>query len=149
MINMTRIGYENIQLQTTQLSELPASIASLESTISAFRAAQEQSSTKPSQSLPLAATRDLLESRKAELEALNNQLAALQQAVPRKMRELERLEHELKPLEVQKAVTISAAKEARRRKEECDNGMGDDLELQGRWYRSAESGLREILKLGG
>lgn len=55
------------------------------------------------------------------------------------------LERELKPLEMQKAGTVAAAKEARRRKEEGERGAGDELELKGRWYRSVETGLRELL----
>lgn len=55
------------------------------------------------------------------------------------------LERELKPLEVQKAGTVAAAKDARRRKEEGERGVRDELELKGRWYRGVETGLRELL----
>ena len=65
--------------------------------------------------------------------------------MPRKARELELLERELKPLEVQKAGAVAAAKDARRRKEEGERGLGDELELKGRWYRGVELGLREML----
>ena len=65
------------------------------------------------------------------------------------MRELERLENELRPLEAQKTVAVNTAKEARRRKEEGERGIGDDLELKGRWYRSVEKGLKDMLDVEG
>lgn len=83
------------------------------------------------------------------MEQLNQQLKTLQQAVPRKTRELERLENELKPLEVQKAGVVAAAKDAMKRKEDGERGVGDDLELKGRWYRSVEAGLNDVLKTEG
>lgn len=55
------------------------------------------------------------------------------------------LERELRPLEMQKAGAVAAAKEARRRKEEGERGVGDELELKGRWYRGVETGLTELL----
>ena len=61
------------------------------------------------------------------------------------MRELERLEGELKPLEVRRAGMVAAAGESRRRKEEGERGGGDDLEVRGRWYRGVETGLRGML----
>lgn len=55
------------------------------------------------------------------------------------------MQSELKPLEVQKVTTVLAAKEVRRRKEEAESGVGDELELKGRWYRGVEVGLKEML----
>ena len=110
-----------------------------------LHAQQNTQANNPSFSQPLPATLDLLDTRQVELDKINQQLKTLQQAVPRKTRELERLENELKPLEAQKMVAISTAKEARRHKEEGERGIGDDLELKGRWYRSVEKGLKDIL----
>ena len=138
-------GYENVSLQTAQLSTLPAQISSLQETLVDLRARQSKPSANPSLSLPLPATLELVVSRQAELDDLNKQLRSLQQSLPRKTRELELLEKELKPLEAQKAATVAAAQEARRRKEEAERGLGDELELKGRWYRSVETGLREML----
>ncbi|MCJ1421231.1 hypothetical protein MMC32_007593 [Xylographa parallela] len=137
--------YENVSLQTAQLSTLPAQISSLQETLVDLRARQSKPSANPSLSLPLPATLELVVSRQAELDDLNKQLRSLQQSLPRKTRELELLEKELKPLEAQKAATVAAAQEARRRKEEAERGLGDELELKGRWYRSVETGLREML----
>ncbi|MCJ1381986.1 hypothetical protein MMC17_005098 [Xylographa soralifera] len=139
--------YETISLQTAQLSALPAQISSLEETLVGLRARQSKASTNPSLSLPLPATLELAASRQAELDEVNKELRSLQQSLPRKTRELELLEKELKPLEAQKASTVAAAQEARRRKEEAERGLGNELELKGRWYRSVETGLREMLSV--
>ncbi|MCJ1285406.1 hypothetical protein MMC26_004746 [Xylographa opegraphella] len=137
--------YENISLQTAQLSALPAQISSLQDILVDLRARQTKPSNNPSLSLPLPATLELVTTRQAELDELNKQLRSLQQFLPRKTRELELLEKELKPLEVQKAATVAAAQEAMRRKDEAERGFGDELELKGRWYRSVETGLTEML----
>ncbi|MCJ1293612.1 hypothetical protein MMC34_005167 [Xylographa carneopallida] len=137
--------YENISLQTAQLSDLPAQISSLQENLVDLDARQTKPSTNPSLSLPLPATLEVITSRQAELDELNKQLRNLQQSLPRKTRELELLEKELKPLEAQKASAVVAAQEARRIKEEVERGFGDELELKGRWYRSVETGLREML----
>ena len=76
---------------------------------------------------------------------MDQQLKSLQNTLPRKTRELERLGNELKPLEAQKTIAVTTAKEARKRREEGERGLGDDLELKGRWYRSVETGLKEML----
>ncbi|MCJ1315954.1 hypothetical protein MMC15_001274 [Xylographa vitiligo] len=137
--------YENISLQTAQLSALPAQISSLQDTLIDLRARQSKPSTNPFLTLPLPATLEIVTSRQAELDELNRQLKSLQQSLPRKTGELELREKELKPLEAQKAATVAAAQEARRRKEEAERGLGDELELKGRWYRSVDTGLREML----
>lgn len=121
----------------------------MEETVATLRDQQASQNSNPSLSLPLPATLDLLASRQAELDQLNHQLKTLQHTVPRKTRELERLENELKPLEVQKLGTVAAAKEAIKRKEDGERGIGDDLELKGRWYKSVETGLKDILSTDG
>ncbi len=140
-------GYETIQLQTSQLESLPTDIANLESTLQLLRETQSPSSTDESLSLPLPATLALLSTREAELAQLNHQLKSLESALPRKTRELERLENELRPLELQKQGSTAAAKEARRRKEEGLKGQGDDLEQRGRWWRGVEAGLKGMLEI--
>ena len=138
-------GYEKVSLQTTQLTTLPAEISSLKDTLVTLRAQQIKPSANADLSLPLPATLNLLSSRQSELNQLNQQLKTLQNALPRKTRELDMLERELKPLEMQKAGTVASAKEARRRKEEGERGVGDELELKGRWYRGVEASLTELL----
>lgn len=133
------VGYETVQLQTRQLSSLPDEIEALETTIARLR--QQQVGGKMdnvSQNLPLPATLTLLDNRHAESEALDAQIRALQTAIPKKTRELERLHSELWPLKMQKQQAIELARNAIRRKEQGEKGNGDDLELKGRWYSGVE-----------
>ena len=139
------LGYETISLQSVQLSELPGQIAALEESIETLQAEQTPASSNPSLSLPLAATMDLVASRQAELDELNRQVKSAQQALPRKVREQEKVENEVHLLEVQKAGVVAAAKEARRRKDDGERGIGDSLELRGRWYCGVETGLKDML----
>lgn len=137
-------GYETIQLQTTHLSVLPAQISSLQATLAQLQKSQQSTSapTNPSLALPLPATLSLLSTRTSELDALNAQLCHLQTAVRPKARELERLENELRPLEVQKAGTVQGAREARRMREE-GGGEAGEMELRGRWLRGCVALLGE------
>lgn len=140
-------GYETISLQTTLLSSLPPQIDFLQSTIESLRPLTNPStlSTSPSLSLPLHATTSLLSERENELAQLNQKLKTLQQALPRKTRELEKAENELKVIEMQRDGVVMAAREAVKRKEE--GGWGDGLEGRRRWLRGAEAGLKEMLEI--
>ena len=144
----TMTGYKNVELQTTQLSTLPASIENLESTIAELRAKQvatmdpsNPNNTSSSQNLPLPATLALLAEREAELAALNRQLAAVHNTLPRKTREAEAVERERSVLERRKSDAIAQAREAQRKKQQ---GESDGLEEMGRWYRGAEETLKEL-----
>lgn len=145
---MTYAGYKNIQLQTAQLSELPESIANLESTIAGLRAKQvvNMDDSSASQKLPLPATLSLLSEREAELAALNRQLATVQNTLPRKTREAEAIERELNVLERRKTEEIVQARVAQRMKQQ---GESDGLEEMGRWYRGVEDTLKKIVGVGG
>ncbi|KAE9370631.1 hypothetical protein N431DRAFT_412197 [Stipitochalara longipes BDJ] len=136
--------YENIQMQTTQLQELPARIDTLQSSVEELKAAQQPGSN-PTLNLPLEKTLALVEERERERAELDRQLEQLQVMVPRKTRELERLNAELQPLEVKRLGSTASAREAKRRKEEALGGVGDDLEDRGRWWRGVESGLKGML----
>ncbi|KAL4953585.1 hypothetical protein BDW69DRAFT_184308 [Aspergillus filifer] len=139
--------YNNVQLQMTQLATLPESIENLENTIAALRAKQVANSDKSSsQNLPLPATLSLLSEREAELAALNRQIAAAQNALPRKTREAETMERELSVLKRRKSEAIMQAREAQRKKQE---GESDGLEEAGRWYRSAEEALKNLVGVEG
>lgn len=59
----TFAGYENIQLQTTQLEHLPAEIANLEATIAQLQQSSAPKSDNPALSLPLQPTLELLSER--------------------------------------------------------------------------------------
>ncbi|KAJ9660968.1 hypothetical protein H2201_006696 [Coniosporium apollinis] len=145
MLHAVITGHEAVQLQAAQLATLPTEIANLESTIASLRESQAPHPTNSSLSLPLPATLELLSSREAEIAALDTQLASLQAALPRRTQELERLERELRPLEMQKQGTVAAAKEARRRREAGVGGLGDELDEKARWLRTSEKMLREML----
>ncbi|KKZ60415.1 hypothetical protein EMCG_00701 [[Emmonsia] crescens] len=146
--------YKKVQLQTTQLSDLPASLESLESTISTLRAAASQGShayqpdsTLPSsQALSLPATLELIAEREAELVALDRQLASVNSSLPRSIREADAVERELAKLERKKIESVAQAKEAQRKKHE---GESDGLEEMGKWYRGAEKGLKDLVGVEG
>lgn len=140
--------HEIVKLQKTQLSNLPAHIAELETTIEALRSSHPspKKSDNPNLNLSLADTASLLVQREAELASLNSQLSVLQSTLPRKTRELERLEAELRPLVNQKMVAVQQALEARKRREE---GGVDELEEKGRWYRASEVALAKMLGVEG
>lgn len=143
-------GYKNVETQTEQLSTLPDAIENLESTIAGLRAKQvanmDSSDPRSSQNLPLPATMSLLSEREAELAALNRQIAAVQNTLPRKTREAEALERECSVLERRKAEAIAQAREAQRKKQQ---GESDGLEETGRWYRGAEQTLKEMVGVEG
>jgi chromosome segregation ATPase len=140
--------YENIQMETTQLQELPAKIGALQTSVEELKAAQQPGSN-PTLNLPLEKTLALVEERERERAELDRQLEQLQVMVPRKTRELERLNAELQPLEVKRLGSTASAREAKRRKEEALGGVGDDLEERGRWWRGVESGLKGMLGVEG
>jgi chromosome segregation ATPase len=136
--------YEAVQLQTTQLQDLPDKIEGLQASIDRLKASQEPGS-HPTLNLPLEKTRALVEERQREQAELDRQLEQLKTAVPRKTKELERLNAELQHVEAKRLASTASAREAKRRKEEALGGAGDDLEDRGRWWRGVESGLKGML----
>jgi chromosome segregation ATPase len=138
--------YEGVQLRITQLETLPVEIENLESNIERLKQEQTPPSENPMLALPLPETSKLLQERESELNSLNAEIAKLQAALPSRARELEKVQRELKPLETQRQGTTAAAKEARRRREE-GGGIGDELEERGRWLRTSEKALREMLEV--
>ncbi|EEH07567.1 conserved hypothetical protein [Histoplasma capsulatum G186AR] len=146
--------YKKVQLQMTQLSDLPASIEALETTISTLREAashgphayQSGSALSSSQTLSLPATLELIAEREVELAALDRQLASVNSSLPRSTREADAMERELARLEKKKIESVAQAKEAQRKKQE---GESDGLEEMGRWYRGAEKGLKDLVGVEG
>ncbi|KAJ5198135.1 uncharacterized protein N7498_007252 [Penicillium cinerascens] len=142
--------YKNVEVQMEQLSTLPDAIENLESTIAGLRAKQvanmDSSDPRSSQNLPLPATLSLLAEREVELAALNRQIAAVQNMLPRKTREAEAIERECTVLERRRVEAIAQAREAQRKKLE---GESDGLEEMGRWYRGAEETLKEMVGVEG
>lgn len=147
--------HETITLQTELLSQLPAQIEGLNQTIAELRAKTQPAghdedgveSKKPEMNLPLEATRALVEERTARMQELDAQLKALRQGVPRQTRLVEQEERELEALEAQRARTVGAAQEAMERKH-AGGGM-DEMEVNGRWLKSVERGLRDMLDVNG
>lgn len=140
--------YENVELETTRLREIPAKIEELESLVSRLREAQEiPEGSDPNLHLPLAKTLDLVNERKREQQELARELESLQAKVPRKRKEAERLQVELQPLETKRQNSTTAAREARRRKEATLGGAADDLEERARWWRASETVLTQVLDI--
>ena len=85
----------------------------------------------------------MLSQRQSELNDIDKQIKALQQALPAKGRELDIDERELKALEEEKIWKVQQAKEARRRREAGEGG--GDIQLKGRWLRAQQAGLQSML----
>lgn len=138
--------YEAVQMETATLREMPDRIAGLEERIAELRE-QLQPGENPSLNLPLAKTLELVAEKKLQRHELERQLEQLRAQVPRKRKEMERLQTELQPLEVKRQNSLAAAKEARRRKEQALGGVEDDLEERGRWWRASEAVLKQMLEI--
>ena len=141
--------YETVTLQSTLLSSLPPQIKGLNQTLADLMK-QNQSThvneeMNPGMALPLPATLDLLEEKRANLDEINAQLKALQQAIPRQTRMMEMEERELRKLEAERERAVGAAREAAERRRGGDGAS--DLEMKGRWLRSAESGLKLMMEV--
>lgn len=136
--------YEAVQLQTTQLQELPEKIEGLQASINKLKESQEPGSD-PTLNLPLEKTWSLVDERGRERAELDRQLEQLKTMLPRKTKELERLNAELQQVEAKRLTSTASAREAKRRKDEALGGAGDDLEDRGRWWRGVESGLKGML----
>ena len=154
--------YDGVRTQTARLRDLPARIDGLEDEVARLReearaqrgedGGEEAGGAGGGNSemhLPLARTLELVEERKKRRAELDRQLEQLQGQVPRKRKELERLQAELQPLETKRQNSTAAAREARRRKEQALGGVEDDLEERGRWYRAADASLRQMLEIEG
>ena len=142
--------YEQVQLETVSLRELPGKVSQLEAGIAELRQAQEHDAdARPELNMPLAKTAALVDAQKCKLSDLDRQLEQLSNQVPRKRKELERLQAELAPLEAKRQNSTAAAREAKRRKEAALGGVEDDLEERGRWWRASETVLKQMLDIEG
>lgn len=141
--------HEVLRVQKDELVGLPHDLAMLESEVAALQEAEQEEernnvSEDPNMQLNLGQTIALVEEKEARFNAVEEEIEALRARLPTKSAEIERLERDLKPLEVQKLGAIAAAREARERKE----GRGDDLddqEARGRWSGAAVKGLSQWL----
>ena len=141
--------YETIELQTTLLSSLPSQIDVLNHTLEDLRrrnrraSGDEGADDRPEMNMPLPATQDLVEERKARLEEVESQLKALRQGLPRQTRALEQEERELGKLQGERERAVREAREAVERKRA--GGGADEMEMRGRWLRGVEGGLKGML----
>lgn len=138
--------YEVVRAETATLRELPEKITGLEESIAELRG-QLQPGENPVLNLPLARTLELVAEKKRQRLELDRQLEQLRAQVPRKRKEMERLQAELQPLDLKRQNSLAAAKEARRRKEQALGGVEDDLEERGRWWRASEMALKQMLEV--
>ena len=140
--------WEGVQMKTAELQRLPAEIEGLDAVIRELREEQDAREDKqyrskdPRMNLSLAETEELVKQQKEKAAALDKQIAALQRQMPAKIRECEMTERELEALEKRRSEVSSAASAARKVKED---GGRDELEEKGRWYRSAEIVLKEMV----
>ncbi|KAL2144451.1 hypothetical protein VTI28DRAFT_9099 [Corynascus sepedonium] len=146
--------YEDVRAGAARLRELPPRIEEFERSVRELRARQKESdevggsgAAAPGMNLPLGKTRELVEARRRELGAVERELETLGAQVPRKRKEMERLRAEVAALENRRANSAAAAREAKRRKENAQGGVEDELEARGRWYRASEAVLRQVLDL--
>ena len=141
--------YETVELQTTLLSTLPGQIDHLNSILEDLRARNRKASgnesvdERPEMNMPLPATQELVEERRARLVEVEAQLKALRQGLPRQTRALEQEERELRKLQGERDRAVTDAGEAVERKR--IGGGTDEMEMRGRWLRGVEGGLRGML----
>lgn len=141
--------YETVELQTTLLGTLPGEIENLNAALEQVRAKGRKASggggvdERPEMNLPLPATREVVEDRRARLEEVEAQLKALRQGLPRQTRVLEQEERELGKLRLKRDGVVREAREAMERKK--DGGGANEMEMRGRWLRGVQGGLRDML----
>ena len=139
--------YEQVQLDTAKLEELPSKTADIQSQVEKLQAAQDMSGSAPEMHLPLAKTLSLVERRRAQQEELTRELETLQAKVPRKQKEAARLKTEMQTLQIKLQSSTTAAAEAQRRRQAALGGVADDLEHRARWLKANEGVLSEVLNL--
>lgn len=150
MARQLAVRWEGVQTQMAELERLPAEIGGLDAVIKDLteqqdaREGNQSKSEDPRMDLSLAETEDLIRQQKENAISLDKQIAALQKQIPSKIRECEVAERELEALEKRRSEVSVAASLATKIK---DGGGRDELEEKGRWYRSAETVLREIVEV--
>jgi DNA repair exonuclease SbcCD ATPase subunit len=143
--------WDRIQLETATLRELPAKMTQLEAAIANLKKQQpgmglgEDGEQQQELNMPLAKTAALVDSRQMQLRELDRQLEQLTSQAPRKKKEVERLQAELAQLEARRVHSTTAAREAKRRREDAQGGVQDDLEAKGRWFQATEQVLVDVL----
>ncbi|KAK3363677.1 hypothetical protein B0T25DRAFT_576233 [Lasiosphaeria hispida] len=143
--------YERAQRETAALREVPERMAAVEERVRQMKSDEEGGGGRgePEMNMPLAKTAALVEARRREQRELGRALEQLGAQAPRKRKEVERLRAELAQLEAKRVHSTTAAREAKRRKEDAQGGVEDDLEAKGRWYRATETALNQVLDIQG
>ncbi|KAL8708250.1 MAG: hypothetical protein Q9220_006827 [cf. Caloplaca sp. 1 TL-2023] len=137
--------YEDVGLRTSTLERLPGEIEGLEKRVMDLREENEGKleglgGLKGSE-VGVERIRQMIKQREMEKGEVDNRVRMLQRAIPEKGRQLESLEGELKGLEKEREKVVEFAQEAVRSRERS-GGVGNDLELEGRWL----SGSEDLLK---
>ncbi|GAB7339744.1 hypothetical protein MBLNU457_6307t1 [Dothideomycetes sp. NU457] len=130
--------------RTAGLAELPERIEGLEGLIEELRQRQSELNPAPDMNLSLDATVEVLEAREAALEEMEARIAELEQVVPRREEEVGEMTVEVQGLEERKRRAVDEAREMRKRRK---GGMGDAVEVRGRWLRGTEKVMREWLEV--
>lgn len=136
--------WERVKEETVLLETLPTQLEELEATIKELRD-KERPHDNPLMNLSLEKTVEMVKEKEKEKEELERELRALENALPKKTKELERAEAEVQTIEVKRTSITASAKEAKKRKLAMLGGAGDDLEERGRWWRGVDIGLRGML----
>jgi hypothetical protein len=143
--------FERVRREGEVVAALPGRVAGLERRVGELRVLRGGAGHgRGEMGLGLGRTREVVEGRREEVGRLEREVEVLgQQQVPRKRKEVERLRAEVVALEKRRANSVAAAREAKRRRENAQGGVGDELEARGRWYRASETVLRQVLDLQG
>ncbi|KAK4154868.1 kinetochore protein Sos7 [Chaetomidium leptoderma] len=150
--------YERVRREREMVGRLPGEIGLLEGRVGELKAAtaammmtttEKGDEARYGMNMPLGKTLELVDGKREEVGALERQLELLGGQVPRKRKEMERLRGEVAALENRKMNSAAAAREAKRRRENAQGGVEDELEARGRWYRASETVLRQVLDLQG
>lgn len=144
--------WERVQREGEVVRGLPGRVGELERTVGELRALRGEmlGGGVGEMGMGLARTREVVEGRREQARGLEREVEVLAgQQVPRKRKEVERLRAEVAGLEKRRANSVAAAREAKRRRENAQGGVGDELEARGRWYRASEAVLRQVLDLQG
>jgi len=134
----------SVQSQTEGLADIPSRIEDLEEVIEELKQRQPEVNPLPEMNLSLEATAGLLGERETAREEMEARIAELEDVVPRRERDVDGMVVEMQGLEERKRRAVDEAREMSKRRK---GGMGDAVEVRGRWLRGTEKVMREWLKV--
>lgn len=140
--------YDGVNLAVTQLEILPGQIEAMEKEVAdlqrllADREGVQEVSDDPRMNMSLEDTERAIEEQKAKRDKFARRIEELEDDLPGRSAECERIHAELGELERRRNEITRLARDAQRLREA---GGRDMLEEQGRWYQSSEVVLRGLL----